>query len=332
MNNKHLTHILHDLEIGELKNDPTEVFGSRGGAKIWKVNTQSKSYAIKQLSPDLDVNNESIIRKYELSEDIAAEFSKQGINAITALSKANKHLFIFTDKAYLVYPWIEGSILDRNQISEPHAIKIAEIIAQLHSAQFSMPHIKLPRFDIHTPATINAAIHNAIQNNCLFARTLQDHQDTIIEVNQQYQSIIPILHEESVITHGDIDQLNVIWSDNDKPVLIDWESARLMNPTQEIVRSSLSWSGCGENNFNIEIYKKMLQTYLQYGGKYNSKHTNAALHSVYGSIINWILYNIHSACNSKNSSTMDTANNEINNAISGLKKLKKLIPKLNMAP
>ena len=210
MNDQHLKHILKTLTLGNLKNEPTEVFGSRGGEKIWKVNTQSKSYAIKQLSPDLDVNNESIIRKYELSEDIAAEFSKQGINAITALSKENKHLFIFTDKAYLVYPWVEGSILDRNQISEPHAITIAEIIAQLHSAQFSMPHIKPQRFDIHTPATINAAIHNAIQNNYLFAQTLKDHQDTLINVNEQYQAIIPTLREEAVITHGDIDQLNVI--------------------------------------------------------------------------------------------------------------------------
>ena len=320
------------LTLGNLKNEPTEVFGSRGGAKIWKVNTQSKSYAIKQLSPDLDVNNESIVSKYELSENIAAEFSRQGVNAVTALHKQNQHLFTFANKGYLVYPWVDGSILDRNQVSEFHATKIAEIIAKLHSNQFSLPNIKPQRFDIHNSTTIKAAIHQSTKHHCLFARTLQDHQDTIIEVNQQYQSIIPVLQEESVMTHGDIDQLNVIWSDNDKPVLIDWESARLMNPTQEIVRCSLSWSGILNNHSNIEIYKKMLQTYLQYGGKYNSKHTNAALHSVYGSMINWILYNIHSACNSKNSSTMDTANNEINNTISGLKKLKKLIPILNNVP
>jgi thiamine kinase-like enzyme len=328
MNSNHLTQILNNLDLGALKGEPKQILGSRGGAKIWKVKTQSQSYAIKQLSQDLDVKNKNIIAKYELSENISAEFSKLGITSVTALNKNNKHLFVFEDKGYLVYPWIEGYTLDRNEVSEFHAIKIAEIIAKLHTAQLTLPDLKPQRFDIYSTATLVDAINKSIEHNCTFAATLNDHHDTLINVNEQYQAIIPILKQEAIVTHGDIDQLNVIWISDDQPMLIDWESARLMNPTREIVRSSLSWSGIGAHGFTIEIYQKMIKTYLQYGGMYNANHTNAALKSLYGSMINWILYNIHAACNNAESNSMANANNEIISAISNIKTLYKLIPRL----
>ena len=43
--------------------------------------------------------------------------------------------------------------------------------------------------------------------NCPVAATLKNHQAKLIYANEQYQAIIPILKQEAVVTHGDIDQL-----------------------------------------------------------------------------------------------------------------------------
>ena len=62
-----------------------------------------------------------------------------------------------------------------------------------------------------------------------------------------------------------------------------------MNPSREIVRAGLSWSGIGTKNFHIEIYQKNdKKPIYNPEGSIMSIIQNAALHSMYGSMINWI--------------------------------------------
>ena len=47
MNDEHLKQLLVYYDIGSLSSDPIEIFGSRGGSRIWKVSNANSSYAIK---------------------------------------------------------------------------------------------------------------------------------------------------------------------------------------------------------------------------------------------------------------------------------------------
>lgn len=231
MNHKHLQFICTEMLLGSTMGVATRIYGSRGGSLMWQVNTTNGSYAIKQLAPVIDLKSERIVTKYELTETIAYRFTQQGIPAVSALEKSGKHLIIIENTGYLVYPWVEGNTLGRNEISEVHAIKIAEVVARLHAINMSVPEIEPPRFDIHTNDSIVEAIDRALSFKCSFAANLKEKLNLILSVNDNYLAAIPEFKEHTVVTHGDLDQLNVLWNKAGQPILIDWESARKLNPT-----------------------------------------------------------------------------------------------------
>ena len=328
MNQKHQMIIFKEFQLGTPLGVPTSVYGCRGGSFMWRVNTDKGSYAIKQLAPVIDLKSERIVTKYELSETIAYRFIQLGIPAVSSLKRSGKHLIIIENTGYLVYPWVEAYTLGRYEISETHALKIAEIIASLHSINMNVPEINPPRFDIHTNDSIVEAIDRAVSFKCPFAKTLKEKQSFILSVNDSYQSAIPLLKEDTVVTHGDLDQLNVLWDKADQPILIDWESVRKLNPTREIVRTSLGWSGVGTENFSLPLYVHMLRTYIKSGGMLNMNHVNAAFNAMFGSMINWMLYNIEPACTNDVRSERDTAVEEVNGVMREMMNLKILIPDL----
>jgi thiamine kinase-like enzyme len=329
MNQKHLQFICTELQLGLPRGMATRIYGSRGGSFIWRVNTEAGSYAIKQLAPIIDLKSEKIVTKYELSETIADRFTKQGIPAVSAISKAGKHLFFIDGIGYLVYSWMDASALGRNEISETHAIKIAEVIANLHRLNLSIPEVDEPRFDIHSNDKIIEQINKTVLFKFSFADALEENQNLILSANDSYQAVIPLLKENTVITHGDLDPLNVLWNKEDQPILIDWESARRLNSTRDIVRTSLSWSGCmSTENAALQMYARMLRAYNESGGILNMKHMDASLHSLFGSQINWLLYNIELSCTSDISEERKTAENEINSVLLAMRKLEIKIPDL----
>jgi thiamine kinase-like enzyme len=328
MNQKHQLFICKEFHLGLPDGVATRVYGGRGGSLMWRVNTEKGSYAIKQLAPVIDLKSERIVTKYELSEMIAYRFIQFGIPAVSALEKSGKHLITIENTGYLVYPWIEAYTLGRYEISETHALKIAKIIASLHSINMNVPEIEPPRFDIHTNDSIVEAIDMTVSFKCPFAKTLKEKQSLILSVNDSYQSAIPLLKEDTVVTHGDLDQLNILWDKADQPILIDWESARTLNPTREIVRASLGWSGIGTEDFSLLIYDNILRTYIKSGGMLNISHVNAALYAMFGSLLNWMLYNIETACTSDVPSARNTGIEEINWALMNIVRLNILIPGL----
>lgn len=328
MNQKHLEFLCAELELGSPSAVVTRVYGSRGGSFMWRARTEKGSYAIKQLAPITDIKNQKIITKYELSEIIAYRFKQRGIPAISALEKSGKRLFIFENTGYLVYLWVEGYTLGRNEVSEAHALKISEILAKLHSMNMSAPEITGPRFDTHKNDKIIDAFDRAVSCQCYFSKKLKENQGLILALNDSYLTSIPFLKENTIVTHGDVDQLNILWDKTDQPILIDWESVRKMNPTQEIVRTSLGWSGIGNENFSLQTYIHMLMNYSKSGGMLNINQINVALHSVFGSMINWLLYNIEISCANHVSQEKEVAVKEINSVVMCIARLEKLIPTL----
>lgn len=332
MNQNHLKFICAELDLGVLKGDTTSIYGCRGGSFMWRVSTDKTIYAVKQLAAVIDLKSEKIIAKYELSETIAYQFSQQGIQAVSAIMKAGKHLIMIDSIGYLVYPWVEGYTLGRDEVSKKHALKVAEIIAKLHRINLNVPDIAAPRVDIHTNEKITKAIERAVSCQCSFATRLKENQQLILSLNDSYQNIIPLLLEDTLVTHGDLDQLNILWDKNDQPILVDWESVRKLNPTREIIRTSLDWSGIGTENFSLALYTRMLETYVKSGGVINANHVNAALYSSFGSMINWMLYNIEVACTSVAQMEKDTATREVHDALSNMISMKRLIPELFKVP
>jgi thiamine kinase-like enzyme len=202
---------------------------------------------------------------------------------------------VINNIGFLVYPWIGSKPI---QPSEGLSLKISSLLAKMHLIDLQVPELLEPVFDTNTNDSILELIKKAESSAIPFAKRLRSYEGEILKVNEAYQASIPILKEHVVVSHGDLDQKNILW-DQEQIILIDWESARKLNPTYEIINASLDWSGITTNTFNKELFIKMIHTYCAAGGQINMDHMHAAFHGALGNWVNWMVYNIKRACAAK---------------------------------
>ncbi len=328
MNIQHLKIIANQLQFNLTAEPAQQIPGGPGGGHLcWEVKFDKGTFFIKQLDPAIDVNNKKNIARYELCESIAFRFAQLDIPAVHAIKNDDKYVIVLENIAYLVFPWIEGYMQHGSQTSEKHSVKIAEILAKIHSINLKVPEVEV-KLDIHTNEKIVASIERAISCGISASTDLIKNQNMILSMNEHYLSVTPILKEKTVITHGDVFPHNVIWQEPDQPFLIDWEAVKNMNPSREAIRACLAWSGFGTDLFSLPLCMRMLQTYINFGGPLEKNHIDAALSAGYGNVIFWLLYNIELACSADTSDKKDAAINEINRSLVVGSKLIELYPRL----
>lgn len=274
-----LSQICQHFELDQLKSPPTRVYGGLLHI-MWRLESETGTFALKQLSEKIDLHNQAIIKSYELSESIAERFSKLGIPAVSAIKKHGQRLAIINGRGFLLFPWVYAKTVDHNLVSKEHALKIAELIAKMHQLNLDVPEISGANFDHHSKEFI------------LDLLGPNDFSDELVVINNNYIKYTSMLEQNLVVCHGDLDQKNILWDTQDQPILIDWESARKSYPTFDIVQESLNWSGITTDNFSPDLFFCMIRTYERAGGQINPNHWSAAIYAVMGGWINWLVYNL----------------------------------------
>jgi serine/threonine protein kinase len=295
MNNQ-LNIICAQFNLGTPTGSPSRVYGGLLHS-MWKVDTDKAVFAVKQISKDIDLTNDKIIQNYNLSEEISSRFKELGIPAISAVSK----LIIIDGVGFLIYPWVDAKAV--LVPTESQALKIATILAKMHLINLKTLGIA----EIDFP-------------NC----EMQGLPDIIQKANKSYLNAIPILKQRLVISHGDLDPKNVLWDSQDNPILIDWESARFINPTYEIINTSLDFCGV-TTDFNQALFIKMIEKYKNSGG--DIKDLDAAFAGVLGNWINWLSFNIKRS-NSNELKIKKLGQEQVDQTLATIQKLQLLIPEL----
>jgi thiamine kinase-like enzyme len=325
MNHDFLKHLIQHFHLGTPKQTPERVYGGLLHA-MWRLDTDKGSYAIKQLSKDIELKNDRVIKNYELSERIASRFVTQGIPGICAIIQYDKHLFVTEETGFLVYPWVDGKVLDGNVVSESHALKIAVILAKMHCLDLNEPEITQPECYTHTQEKILQLFDKAENFDCPFVADLRKNQNNILVANEAYQKAIPILKKHTIISHGDLDQKNVLWDIDNNPILIDWESACKVNPTYDIINTAFYWSGI-TSNFDQDLFFKMINTYQKSGGIMNKDHVIAGIYGAF-SWIGWLVYNIDRSCVLGDSEHKTMGILQVNQTLATILRLQKIIPEV----
>jgi hypothetical protein len=96
MNEIHRQALLSHFNLGTSKSEPQRVYGGLLHT-MWRIETENKIYAVKQLSPDIDLTDKKIIRNYNLTEEIATIFIQQNIPAVSAIEVAEQYLYCIND-------------------------------------------------------------------------------------------------------------------------------------------------------------------------------------------------------------------------------------------
>lgn len=123
------------------------------------------------------------------------------------------------------------------------------------------------------------------------ADTLQRAEPTFIEIATAQTAAIQQLQQRLVVSHGDLDQKNILWDAQGGAHLIDWESARRLNPTYEVLLQALNWSGI-TGHFSAPLFGEFVAAYERAGGRIDRERTVPAYQCVLGDWLNWLLYNV----------------------------------------
>lgn len=322
----HIRCLCSKLDIGTPVQKLSRVFGGFHH-KMWRLETDSGTYAVKQLSEDTDLSDSEIINHYNVTEAIAETFAGYGISAIFALKSNAGYLQIIENVGYLVHPWSDAVSLDKNLISETYALKISAVLAKMHQANIVVSGLKEPKIDLHLEEKIIELIHRAIKCKIHNAKLLESGMQTFLTIVESQKTANETLKKYRVISHGDLDQKNVLWDTAGNPVLIDWESARKLNPTYEIVLEALDWSGI-TSQFDESLYEKILSAYVLAGGLIEIDYLQASFHSILGDWVNWLMYNVARSIELEDEEQRATGAEQVDFALSTIFRLNHLMPDL----
>ncbi len=310
-------------DLGTVINEATRVYGGLIH-KMWRVGTDKAYYAVKQLDPEIDVRYEATRKNYDISEYIAGRFRDHGIPAIGALGKDGKYLVMVNGIGYLVYPWLEAKTLPMNHVSSDHAMQIPAFIAKMHLLNLDAPELEELKFDLHSSDSIIELIDRARISRCSFSDDLIKHKESIISINNDLPEMVSLLQDNVVVSHGDLDQKNVLWDAGGNPILIDWEAVRKINPCHDIVGTSLDWSGIS-TEFNPDLFDKMIEAYKIVGCEMDEDYYHAGFYASMSNWINWMVYNIKRSCVSEDSDSKNIGIEQMHQVIPTILRLKKLI-------
>jgi thiamine kinase-like enzyme len=259
--------------------------------RMWRLETPKGRFAVKQLAPDVDLHDKAAVEHFNATEATAEAFAALGIPAVYACRHDGDYLQVLDGVGYLVHPWRDARGLPISRVSERHALKVAEILARMHACDLKVSLPQEHSFDIPLEENIELLVDFAQGFHIELADTLRRALPSFREIARAQTDAIAILDRHRVVSHGDMDQKNVLWEGDDQAWLIDWESARRLNPGYEAVRQALNWSGI-MGRFVPDVFSAFLDAYTQAGGRIERNQLGAAYQCVLGDWLNWLMYNV----------------------------------------
>jgi Ser/Thr protein kinase RdoA (MazF antagonist) len=325
-NNAHIEQLCNLLNLGK----PREALSGLAGGfhhRVWRLETERGTFVIKQLSPDTDLTDKAVINHYNVTESIASKFAECGISAVSALRHDGVFLQVIDEEAYLVFPWTDAVALNDGEVSSHHALAVAELLAKMHSADIEVLGVESELGEPSGEGDVEELVDVAMKEGLSVAPLLNEQRSLLMRIARQYQKALPLLERRQIISHGDMDQKNVLWDSDDKPVIIDWEAAHRINPTQEVVSVALEWSGITAD-FDEALYSQFVVAYSRAGGTITPNLLEAALHCELGKWLDWLMYNIGRLVNLQSTRQHTLGEEQIEFILPVMVKLDALVPSL----
>jgi Ser/Thr protein kinase RdoA (MazF antagonist) len=319
MNQEAIQYICGHFHLGTPLDEPERVFGGLIH-RMWQINTEKGLFAVKELSKFIDFNDEKK-KEYELSEEISRKLKDEGIPAITALVKDGHALMSLNSEHFLAYPWVNGKTVAQPYIQQYHCTKMGTCLARLHQASMKVFGTKQPHYECMPPAELITLLkaHRKMPDG-----ELVYHQKALLlELNDHYQKTITDLIKSGLISHADLDPKNVLWDKHDNPYFIDWESARAINRTHDVLTLALDWSGFTMGNGSMKALLKVIQAYQAKGEQIDYELLDPSFFAIIGNALNWLFFNI------KRSLDMSLDKNELQIAHTEIDKTLKNVHYLN---
>ena len=320
-NSEHIERLCSLFDLGAPREKPSRVAGGFHHC-MWRLETQGGCFAVKQLADDMDMNDAATVAQINATEVTACEFSRRDVPALHSLHVDRQHLQLLDDIGYLVYPWTDAGACHRNGIDEHHAVIVAQMLAHMHRSDIDVPELgDVPAFPVTAERVIDL-VQLARQRNVRYSDILENRLEDLLRIVALHAPALECLARHQVISHGDLDHKNVLWDEAGEPLLIDWESARRLNPTYELLLEALDWGGITAH-FDARPFTIILQAYVDAGGVIAADMIPAVSDAIQGAWVSWLLYNVGRAVGLKDSRQRAIGSGQVDVALSALLRMEK---------
>lgn len=315
--------------LGHLKDEPEQVTGGLLH-RMYRLQTDKALYAVKALNPQI-MHRDTAMNNYTLSEKVSNMAYQNGINAVPAIVSKDSFMHEFEGQFYLLFPWVEGKALSSGGINIGCCKKIGENLAKIHKIDFAtlLDHHPNENLEAVNTSTVrwNEYALKAKQDGLEWSSLLLDNLNQINHWEQLVDSSAEQLLNHMVISHRDLDQKNVLWDEHQIPIIIDWEAAGPIHPTQELIDVALYWSGFESGSVSKDAFCTLISTYREQGGEIYANWSDVLNYGFHGKL-EWLAYNIRRSLGleSTDDAERELGTREVINIITALNDYDHFIP------
>jgi len=275
------------LQLGKIKGEPKVISGGLLH-RMYAVETMEGKYAVKALNPKIMVRPPAM--QHFINSEKIVKVAARNISALPAARFNGAFIHEVENQFYLVFPWVEGKSLKPDEINKIHCEEIGGVLANMHMTDFSELGIINDCSNNEQLIDWNYYLQKGQESNLEWANSLLEIIDKLYFWNTEGNKSEKVLGSNTVISHRDLDPKNVMWKE-EKPIVIDWESAGYINPMEDLVETALYWS----QNEKATIDKERFLAFIDgYKNKKQISQENWSMVLAKGFLgkLGWLEYNL----------------------------------------
>ncbi|MCM3173004.1 aminoglycoside phosphotransferase family protein [Paenibacillus sp. MER 99-2] len=276
-----------ELALGDVVGTPTAISGGLLH-RTYAVVTSLNKYAVKALNPQIMLRPEAVTN-YIQSERIANKLAGS-IAAQPAMIFNGNAVHRIEGQYYLVFQWIDGKTLQSKDVTSFYCEQMGTILAQIHRTDCSSVIDTSLQQAQQLEIDWNGYMKRGLHENIEWAPLLENHAHKLYEWTAKANIASTILSVDQVVSHRDLEPKNVMWRHN-KPIIIDWESAGLINPLHDLVETAIYWSVLGTGNVSQVKFMAFVHAYRKQAGEQKADWGMVLNHGYEGKLA-WLEYSL----------------------------------------
>ena len=287
--NTQIKKLIKKCKLGNLQKEPSRLSGGLLN-RMYKVQTDKGTFAIKLLNPEV-MKRKNAKRNHIFAETVSNIAKDNNVSCLPAKIINGEILQQIDGYYFLIFDWFEGKAITDKELTIEKTKKAAKELLKIHKIDFGKLKKKCKAY--YDTNMVNWKFYIEKVANKKIKELLLDNIEKFSQLDRQAIQSLKTVSKNMVISHRDLDLPNILWNSNENPVIIDWESAGLINPSMEVIDTAWNWSG-GQNYFDKEKFSAFVTTYKENGGNLNE--FDEALKADYKAKFGWLEYNLKRIC------------------------------------